>query len=150
MKTLAIITAALFMSVNCLADNSTPPEYLKDGVITVKLKNGKEYTFSANEYMVVKRGQKSSVAETKGAESKPAPVNQKSSEPLHKNIVSVEGVYGTNGIDVKRDGSTYEMTEKKGLGLGLQYQRKLNDDGIYGNIRVDTNGNTGVGVGKGF
>lgn len=149
MKTLAIITA-LLMSVNCFADNSAPPDYLKDGVITVKLKNGKEYTFSANEYMVVKRGQKISATESKAAESKSAPVNQKPSESLHKNIVSVEGVYGTNGIDVKRDGSTYEMTEKKGLGLGLQYQRKLNDDGIYGNIRVDTNGNTGLGVGKGF
>lgn len=55
MKTL-MITLMLLLGTTVLAHEEVVPDYLKDGMITVTLKSGKQYTFSTNEYKVVKRG----------------------------------------------------------------------------------------------
>lgn len=51
MKKLTFII--LLLSLNCFAAEA--PSYLKDATVTVTLKGGKTYTYSANEYAVVVR-----------------------------------------------------------------------------------------------
>lgn len=56
MKYLSLII--IMLAVPAMAVGPAP-EYLQGGTITVTLKNGKTYTYSTDEYAVVKRGSKS-------------------------------------------------------------------------------------------
>lgn len=130
---------------------SDQPVYLKDGVITVILKSGKTYTFSANEYMVVKRGSKAILAvlplsKTLENDRKPAV------EPLEKrlnHIVSGELVHSNRGLDTSTSTNQVDIETRKQIGVGLQYQYRIHRDVFMGG-RVDTNGGTGVNLGVGF
>lgn len=67
MKKLSIFLMLLSMLTAPFAAqaSSDQPEYLKGATITVTLKNGKTYTFSADEYKVVARRSDAVVLETK-------------------------------------------------------------------------------------
>lgn len=126
------------------------PEYLKGGTITVTLKDGKQYTFSADEYAVVKRGTDSPkvmLAEQQKSE-KPIEAPAKQQE-AHKNIVSVGVIRSTRGFNVSEGPSTVEVTSKKEIGASLQYQRRVTDK-VYVGGQVDSNQGVGVNVGLGF
>lgn len=135
-----ILLFTLFSSV-AIADQ---PAYLKDAVITVTLTNGKVYTYSANEYMVVKRGAKTP-EKAVSKDTAPSPVEVQT----NKNIVSLELVNGQSGQTVSDSVLETEVKTKRSFGLGLQYQRNIKDD-YYLGIRVDTLGNVGGSVGVGF
>ena len=136
------------------------PSYLKDGVITVTLKNGKTYTYSANEYMVVRRDQakvkvEAAVAETKAEMSKANEQAVKEAGERKRNIISLEGVSGQRGLRSKFGSSYAEVETKREYGLGIQYQRLIyrevikNGD-LYLGGRIDTNESFGVNLGLGF
>lgn len=142
-----LITLAFLFTINSFA--AEVPDYLKDGTITVTLKDGKAYTFSANEYMVVKRESKPfkipviSLADPK-PEIKPAKV-----EKRLKHIVSGEILRSNGGLNTKTSANQVEVENRKQLGVGLQYQYNLVDDVFVGG-RVDSNGGTGLSLGLGF
>lgn len=150
MKYLLTITLVL-SSLSVFAEDI--PTYLKDGVITVTLKDGKQYTFSANEYKVVKRGSKAKVEvaqeEIKQAQeevSKPAQVVE---SKRHKHIVSGELVRSENGLDTTTQANEVNIKTKKEIGVGIQYQYNIYRD-LYLGGRFDSNGGTGINFGVGF
>lgn len=119
------------------------PKYLKDGVITVTLKNGKTYTYSANEYKVVRRGAKAVPVQV--SDSKPAPMPEAKAE--HKNRISVVVGYGLNGrLKDSNTASTVDVEQRKGVVGGVVLQHDLNKDyHIMGGTMTNTPIFLGVG-----
>lgn len=145
----ALIMGAVVCGFN-LAHAETAPEYMKDAVITVKTKDGKEYTFSGNEYKVVKRESKVVtipfiVTTTTTQEIQSSPEQQ----ARHKHILSLELVRSKNGFDEQMTSSTVDVKSRYGLGLGLMYQNNFHKDYYLGG-RIDTNSGAGVNLGVGF
>lgn len=150
-----LLTIALFLSsLSVFAEDI--PAYLKDGVITVTLKDGKQYTFSANEYKVVKRGSKAKV-EVAQEELKQAQEEQvqhrvviiTEKEQRHKHIVSGELVRSKNDLEVANGSNEVDIKTKKEIGVGIQYQYNIYRD-LYLGGRFDSNGGTGINFGVGF
>lgn len=147
MKYIIAFLLAFSLSPNANADD-VPPKYMKDAVITVTLKSGKTYTYSANEYKVVRRGtSKPPVIVMVTGEAKPTLMPEVES---HKNRVSLVVGYGLNGkLDDKTTASTVDIEQKKGAVGGLVYQRDLNKEyHLMGGAM--TNSTFFLGVGKGF
>ena len=147
-----LIIAAILTLVSSAALASEVPAYLKDGTITVTLKNGKQYTFSANEYMVVKRGASSPKLEVAKQEVQALQekLQQEVAKPKRlKHIVSGEVVHSNGGLDTERGANTVNVRSKKELGVGLQYQYNIFKD-VYMGGRVDSNGGAGLNLGLGF
>jgi hypothetical protein len=143
---------AILASTSVLAVGPAP-EYLKGGVITVTLKNGKTYTYSADEYAVVKRGQESKplplASKDSSEESVPAPQQAETKVEGHKNIISVGAVRSQRGLNVTENANSVEVSSKKQIGAQLQYQRRVTDK-VYLGGQLDTNQGVGVNIGVGF
>lgn len=124
------------------------PTYLKDGEITVKLKNGKEYKFSSNEYMVVKREFK--IVNTELMDKPGAIItNVPTLFPKKRHIIS--GMAGFSRHDLDSFVSSNRVTTKNDLDFdfGVQYQYEVHPN-IYLNILGTINETGLVGVGFGF
>lgn len=128
------------------------PSYLKDGTITVTLKNGKTYSFPANEYAVIKRGNKTPLLSkvdvlVEKLESHVVVVRE---DKRHKHIISGEVVHSNSGeLNSKSTPSTVDVEVRQKLGVGIQYQYNLVND-IFVGGRLDTNGSKAVNIGVGF
>lgn len=144
MKYLVLV---MLFSVNCFAQKV--PEYLKDGVITVTLKNGKTHTFSANEYAVVKREEKKlPVENTVVQQTHTTVVFQE--RKVNKHIISGELLSSRNGgLRDKSTANTVEIETERRVGVGIMYQNNIYDN-IYLGGRVDSNGGAGINLGLGF
>lgn len=147
-----LLTIALFLSsLSVFAEDI--PAYLKDGVITVTLKDGKQYTFSANEYKVVKRGRKAKVEVVQEELKQTQEQGNQSAQPevakIHKHIISGELVRSKNGLDVINNTNEVDIKTKKEIGVGVQYQFNVYED-LYIGGRVDSNGGTAISLGVGF
>lgn len=148
MKHLMIAIVLMFSMV---AQAEEVPSYLKDGVITVTLKNGKTYTYSANEYKVVKRGAKKAAPILAAAPSESqAP---KSSEPVressHKNRISVLVGHGLTGkMNISSGPSTVDVQQDRDVIGGVMLQRDLTKDyHLMGGALTNKTFLLGVGVG---
>lgn len=149
MKNVIIALTGLLFSLPAMAVGPAP-SYLQGATITVTLKNGKTYTFSADEYAVVKRGEETPLQVTKLEDETEEKLVLPPEEVVgHKNIVSVGAVYGKNKLKTSETGNKFEVESDRTLGLQLQYQRRM-DDKVYLGGQADTNGNVGVNVGVGF
>ena len=146
-----LLILILSFSFNTYAEDV--PKFLKDAEITVKLKNGKEYKFSSNEYAVVSR--KSSLKDK--LEEKE--VNEQHLvhilHVLHAEVVKREpkknrarliGGYGPTGLKTERQGSSFKVTNSSGAVGGVGYDRML-DDKWSVNSQAVTNGTYMLGVG---
>lgn len=134
----------LILALITLSANATQPEYLKDATITVKLKNGKTYTFSANEYAVVKRDQ---MGQDKDDSEMIVVNNQKSKK---KNRVYGTVGYGLNGgQDITKSGDVHSISPSSGARVGAGYMRQVNDDLNLG-VQIKTNGDMDLTVGTDF
>ncbi len=145
-----LIIAMLLMTLSAMA--SEVPAYLKDGTITVTLKNGKQYTFSANEYMVVKRGAKSPKLEMaqKEVEVLQGKLQHEMAKPKRlKHIVSGEVVHSNARLQNDREANSVNVRTKKDIGVGLQYQYNIYQD-MYMGGRLDSNGGSAINLGLGF
>lgn len=156
MKNLITLFVTLILALPTYAVGPAPKE-LQGGVITVKLKDGKTYTFSSDEYAVVKRGTEVKAA-PKVDLTEIAATNlelgkkigeQKAKDEQPKNIVSVGVVRSKNGFDTEMTNSTVDVKSRKDFGLSGQYQRRFNEKGYLG-IRGDTNGGAEINLGVGF
>lgn len=148
-----ILLMLAFLITMPAAANEIPPKYLEDGVITVTLKSGKQYTFSANEYFVAKRGVKKVEIARAPQINKPQEImyiEKKSEQKRLKHIISGEVVRSNNGQhDVSSDPSRVNVESKKAFGVGVQYQYNIYKD-VYMGGRLDSNGGTGLSLGLGF
>ena len=122
------------------------PKYMKDGTITVTLKDGSVSKFSTNEYMVVKRVVKKVVVE----ETKSNPVTKVVvKEPKSSFIIS--GLIGAtrSGIKDSFDGSSLKVEQAYEMDAGALFQKRVNDS-ILLNVLGTIRGNVMVGIGQEF
>lgn len=133
--TYVVAIVAMFFVARANASD-LPPDYLKDAVITVTLKNGETHTFSANTHKVVRRGTKAESKEQVVVVSSPPPEQRKVNAFLFVG-------HGHTGMQVESMGGGYRATEKKGLVLGLGLTRSIHDRIKLGGM-VQTNGTMGL------
>lgn len=122
------------------------PEYMKDGVITVTLKDGKTYTFSTNDHAVV-------VRECDCEASPNARVLVSRAYTVRPNSVKVYGGVGPDGLEVTASGSSASVEQDYGFNYGLGYGRQLsNEISLDGLMLLNRHGIQGglLGVGYNF
>jgi hypothetical protein len=126
-----------------------PPAYLKDGTITVTLKNGKQYEFSTNEWKVVpRRGDEVAPEADEEDEDEPTYVEQ-SVRPAGPNRVRLMAGVGPTGLkDSRSPGKIHVETDFGAVG-GVGLDRSLTDR-ISINGSAYTNGTFSLGVGLDF
>lgn len=119
-----IISVLLLVGFGVYA--SDMPSYMKDGKITVTLKDGRKYEFSTNEYMVVKReGPKDVVIEVDG-EGKRTVHQSPAIVVGGPNTVKAFGGAGPSGIKVTTGPTSVTIEQDYGAIYGLGYSRQLN------------------------
>jgi len=146
MRKLIAFVLLLIPSISWAFDG---PKYLEDSTITVTLKSGKEYKFSGNEWMVVRRHL--AVCPVSG-ESGPAPelkVTVHNSYPEYKNRVRLLGGVGPNGFDDKSSSTSLTVGTTDGMLGGVGYDRMLDKHWSVG-AQVFTNRTYTLGVGFDF
>lgn len=143
MKLLTTLIIACFTSLAF----AEMPEYMKDGKITVTLKDGKTYEFSTNEYMVVKRGVK---AKKEVKQDDVLLVEKKmDQESVKKNSVILHAGVGQSGLTVRSNGNLHEVEEDQDMVGGLTYCRSGSDNlGVCGT--AITNKTFMLGIKKDF
>jgi hypothetical protein len=148
MKTIITTILMLAFSFPALAVGPAPKE-LQGGVITVTLADGKVYTFSSDEYAVVKRGTEDKVFTISEGDSIAKIHYNAGKEAQSRNILSLGAVRSKRGLDIKETASTVDVETRSKLGASIQYQRRIKDNKYLGG-RVDTNNGVEVNVGIGF
>lgn len=146
MKMITLLITVIMFSVQGFAADM--PEYMKDGTITVTLKDGKTYKFSTNEYKVVKResAKEETAKETKVAKG-PVSKQEKQSQ---KYRVTLLGGYGYTGKLKETSGpSTINVDQEQGLIGGVAGQMDVSKDVHLMGI-IQTNQSFLLGIGKGF
>lgn len=124
MKKLYAILGLLLVTTAVIA--SDIPEYLRDGNITVTLKDGKKYEFSTNEYMVVRRGSNKDVVVEYDGEGKRTVYQAPAMAVAGPNAIKVFGGAGPSGLEVKKGASSVTIEQDYGAVYGLGYSRQLN------------------------
>lgn len=143
-----ITFATLALSLNAFAVGPAP-KALQGGKITVTTADGKVYTFSSNEYAVVKRGTGDKVLTL--AEGKRLYQSGKSQAEAEapKNRITVHGGVGFDGNNVKSDNNQTTVSDKRSPVFGMSYSRKVNKDVSISGSAL-TNSTFLLGVGKDF
>jgi hypothetical protein len=142
MKSLTVIL--MMFAVPALAVGPAP-EYLKGGTITVTLKDGKSYTFSADEYAVVKRGSEASKPSMVAEEYNPTVLIVKKEEK--KNRVTMHAGTGYYKMRDSYLSGAYTISQSRDALLGISYSRKLNEEfSIGGTIHTNETITFDVGV----
>ncbi len=135
MKTLLMVLVLLFTQVV----SAEMPEYLEGGTVTVTLKNGKQYTFSSDEYMVARRDQAevaSDLAYLAGAAEQRELNAQYQSVAIQNALAAAEKPWratvhagvGSDGHSVKGDNNTVEVTERRAFVYGGSLGYKFHKD----------------------
>jgi hypothetical protein len=149
MKTL-ILSLMLIASTAMAADEIEVPKYMRDSVITVTLKNGKTYTFSGNEYMVVKRHAKKKLPE---GHAEIVELHKKvvelSKTQQKKNRARLMGGYGPSGFEHSVSGNTVNVKTTNDVLGGVGYDRMLDDKFSVGGAAL-TNGTYLLNLGVDF
>jgi len=153
MKNVLAVLMYMF-SITALADATEVPVYMKDAVIIVILKDGKEYKFSGNTHAVVLRASsnklKPAVIVEKVVEvDKLVEVCSEPAKELHKNRIRAMIGAGPTGLKTVTDRSTIKVTPKFGPLGGIGYDRLLDED-ISVNGQILTNGTATLGLGLDF
>lgn len=128
MKHIYIVALISLLSFSTAMASEVAPSYLKGGTITVTLKNGKTYSFSADEYMVVKRHAPTALV----GPMAPAPervviLRDKAPEPK-RNTVTVYGGAGHDGLSVDKTATSLTVKQDTAPVFGFGYSRLLNDE----------------------
>lgn len=160
MKSL-FVSALLLFSVNALADATVVPPYMVDAVITVKLKDGREYKFSGNTHAVVLRSSSNKLKDPVVVEKIVEKVVEvevekivevEKAEPakeINKNRARLGLGAGPTGLRAHADGDAIEVAPQIGPVGALGYDRLLNDKISVGG-QVMTNGTATIGLGLDF
>lgn len=153
-KVMALLMGLMFLITNLKAEDKIEvPKMFVDSKIVVTLKDGKQFEFDGNEWMVVRRKAKKSLAilapsNSKKQEEKKVAENKESSSSK-KNRVRLMGGIGPSGFDKDRKGNTIRVeTTEDALG-GVGYDRLI-DDKISVGGQVLSNGTYTIGLGLDF
>lgn len=113
-----ILVIATLMTVKLFAEE--PPPALKDGEITVKLKDGNTAKFSENQWKVVPRVDKPKVAKKPEVKEEPKVVVKES-----KNKIRILGGVGPQGYHLKQSSTEVNVANRNKDVFGLSYDRKV-------------------------
>ena len=141
-----LLIALLGMNVS-FAQEIEIPKLLRDSSITTTLKNGKQFTFDGNEYMVVRRKAKKKPVEELASSDKKA--EQSLASPQKLNRVRLMGGLAPNGFNSKTHGSTVDVSSTNGPVGGVGYDRMINKTLSLGG-QVLSNGTYTLGLGLDF
>jgi hypothetical protein len=112
------------------------PSHLKDAVIIVRTKDGRESQVSANQFKVVPRKQQYLVTETKEHTERVCKVSGKDN-----NLVSFGARRDHTGLNKSVNGSTGIVSSEKGLVIDAGYMRQnILDSNLGLGGSIDTNG----------
>lgn len=112
------------------------PNHLKDAVIIVRTKDGRESTVSANQFKVVPRKQQRLVTKVKEYTERICKVSGK-----EKNLLMFGGRRDHKDLDTQVNGKTATVESEKGLVLDASYLRQNIFDSKLGvGAGVDSNG----------
>jgi hypothetical protein len=142
MKSLLSILTLTFLSTPAFAQEV--PEYLKGAKISVTLANGKSYSFSSEEYAVVKRS-------LKKEESKPEQAPAVPRRRPKRSTAIVHGGAGFDGHKVTSSSNSVTVEQKLAPVFGVTLGTELSEDSnlsIFGS--VFTNSTVTIGIGAGF
>lgn len=115
------------------------PDYLKDGVITVTLKSGKEYKFSTNTHKVVVRGHKHE-----------APAQALAKEAPLRNRIRVLGGSAPSGeLTTSKTSSSATIKTDNDAVVGVGYDRLITDKLSVGG-QIQSNDTVLINVGLDF
>lgn len=140
----------LITSTLAFADASVTPPFLKDATITVTLKSGKTYTFSANDHAVVRR--EKSARQTIVVEKlveKECKITESQTRAAKPNRLRVFGGRGPDGIKTSESNGVVTLSPSQGAVGGFGYDRSLNDDVSIGG-QVMSNETITLGLGLDF
>lgn len=126
-----------------------PPAYLRDGKITVTLKNGKQYEYSTNEWKVVRRRGDEVAPETEEEEEDEPTYVERSIRPAGPNRVRLMAGVGPVGLKDSQNGNKLHVETDFGMVGGVGLDRSLTDR-ISINGSAYTNGTFSLGVGLDF
>lgn len=148
MKMITLLITVIMFSVQGFAADM--PEYMKDGTITVTLKDGKTYKFSTNEYKVVKReSAKEETATVKETKVAKGPVSKQEKQADKYRLTLLAGYGYTGKLKETSSPSTVNVEQEQGLIGGLAGQVDVSKDVHLMGI-IQTNQSFLLGIGKGF
>jgi hypothetical protein len=142
---LALMSATSF--AQDLPGEEAIPDYMKDGKITVTLKDGTTYEYSTNEYKVVRRGSKKAPAPIVADQKTEARREEK--VVAKKNRLMLNGGMGYDGNNVTVRDNSVTVEDNMEPVFGLTYIRDL-DDRLSVSAGFLTNGTATLGVGGQF
>ena len=115
----------VFLSVTALAEGF--PGYMKGGKIAVTLKDGKAYSYSSDEYMVVPRRKKAKPKkedEVQVLAKAPAAYVEPKARP---NSLRFYGGAGPSGLSATTGTTSVKVSQDWGPVFGLGYGRKISE-----------------------
>ena len=140
------------VTVPALAVGPAPKE-LRGGKITVTTTDGKTYTFSSDEYAVVRRGSEDKVFTESDmkflVEAHFAEGEENRDKAIGSNILSFGMIRSKNGFSTSVSPSTVDIESRYDLGIAVQYQRRFDVNNYVGG-QLDSNGGAEVNFGVGF
>jgi hypothetical protein len=155
MKISALILGMLFLISNLKAEDKIEvPKMFVDSKIVLTLKDGRQFNFDGNEWMVVRRKAKKSLAilapvKEKKKEEQKKVVENKESSSSKKNRVRLMGGIGPSGFDSERRKNTVKVETTEDTLGGIGYDRLIDDKFSLGG-QVLSNGTYTIGVGLDF
>ena len=158
MKNILALFVTMMFSVSALADATEVPPFLKDAVITVTLKNGKVYTFSANTHAVVTRASSNKKKPAEIVVVEKTTVVEKTSKQMceesgyreqKKNRVRVMGGRGPDGVKADTGATSTRISASQGPVGGIGYDRSLDENFSIG-AQIMSNATMTLGLGLDF
>jgi hypothetical protein len=125
------------------------PALFKDSSITTTLKNGKQFTFDGNKYMVVLRKAKPSLEDKSSVSIDKKELVRLQENQQKLNRVRLMGGIGPTGFKSDANASSVDITSKRGAIGGLGYDRMLNKNMSVGGQAL-SNGTLLLGAGLDF
>ena len=138
-KLLILLAFSSLVNAESLPGQEVIPDYMKDGVITVTLKDGNVYTYSTNSHKVV----------TRSSSKKVEPKLEQTvvvKEASKKNRVTLHSGQGFKGFNAQTNGSVVKLQEQRVMVFGLSYSRML-DNQLSGSVSAFSNGTVTFGLG---
>lgn len=131
MKTIYFIIGFIlvtFLSFAAFAHHDEAPAYMKDGTITVTLKDGKSYTFSTNTHKVVLRGVHNDSEEESDDTQEESTVVREETKKI-SNTVILHGGIGNTDLETRRYGSNADVIQQRGMVGGVTLCRSRDNKG---------------------
>lgn len=144
-----LVCFLMLMAYNASASEIEVPKLFVDSTITTTLKNGKQFTFDGNEWMVVRRKPKINLVQSNETVISKKELSFLKDNQQKDNRVRILGGIGPTGFKHSSNSNSVEISTKSGAVGGLGYDRMLNKNMSLGGQAL-SNGTFLLGAGYDF